>query len=40
MQLPAGSVNVAEVDGTQGSGPINVAHVTLQPMEVQILRKG
>jgi len=30
--------SIAEVDGTTGNGPIKVAHVTLQPMEVQILR--
>jgi glycosidase len=38
-QLPSGSVTVAEVDGSKGSGPINVIQVTLQPMEAQILRK-
>jgi glycosidase len=31
-------VKVAEVDGTTGTGPINVVRVTLQPMEAQILR--
>jgi glycosidase len=31
-------VAVAEVDGTTGSGPLNATRVTLQPMEVQILR--
>jgi glycosidase len=31
-------VTVSEVDGTTGSGPINTARVTVQPMEVQILR--
>src|SRR5262249_38311692 len=33
----AGSVNVAEVDGSAGTGPLNAIHVTLGPMEVQIL---
>ncbi|MGA2179253.1 MAG: alpha-amylase family glycosyl hydrolase [Verrucomicrobiota bacterium] len=32
-------VTVAEVDGTTGYGPLHTAHVTLQPMEVQILRR-
>jgi glycosidase len=40
VQLGAGTVTVTEVDGSQGSGPLNVVKVTLQPMEVQILRKG
>lgn len=40
VQLPAGTVNVTEVDGSQGSGPVNVTHVTVQPIESQILRKG
>jgi len=31
-------VTVAEVDGTTGYGPINATRVTLQSMEVQILR--
>lgn len=31
-------VTVAEVDGTTGAGPLNAVKVTLQPMEVQILR--
>ena len=31
-------VKVAEVDGTTGTGPINMVRVTLQPMEAQILR--
>lgn len=31
-------VLVAEVDGSTGYGPLNAARVTLQPMEVQILR--
>jgi glycosidase len=30
--------SIAEVDGTTGNGPISVVRVTLQPMEVQILR--
>ena len=35
------SVQVVEVDqpaGTVGTGPLHVTHVTLQPMEVQVLR--
>lgn len=39
-QLASGSVSITEVDGSQGTGPVNVIRVTLQPMEVQILRKG
>ncbi len=34
---PAGSVGVHEVDGSFGTGPLNVLRVTLAPMEVQIL---
>jgi hypothetical protein len=34
---PAGSVEVHEVDGSFGAGPLNVLRVTLAPMEVQIL---
>jgi glycosidase len=34
---PGGSVSVAEVDGSVGTGPLNAIHVTLGPMEVQIL---
>jgi glycosidase len=34
-----GSVVVHEVDGSIGSGPLRVLRVTLQPMEVQILRR-
>jgi len=34
---PFGSVNVAEVDGSVGTGPLNAIRVTLGPMEVQIL---
>lgn len=33
-------VIVAEVDGTTGYGPINTTRVTLQPMEVQVLKIG
>jgi len=40
VQLGAGTVTVTEVDGSQGSGPLSVVKVTLQPMEVQLLRKG
>jgi glycosidase len=31
-------VSVTEVDGTLGSGPLHTTRVTLQPMEIQILR--
>lgn len=31
-------VNVSEVDGTTGTGPVNTVRVNLQPMEAQILR--
>jgi glycosidase len=34
---PAGSVEVHEVDGSIGTGPLHVLRVTLAPMEVQIL---
>ena len=34
-----GQVTVFEVDGTIGSGPLHVVTVTLQPLEVQILRR-
>ena len=33
----AGTVEVQEVDGSTGTGPLNSVHVTLGPMEVQIL---
>jgi glycosidase len=33
------NVSINEVDGSQGSGPVNIVVVTLQPMETQILRK-
>ncbi len=39
VQLASGTVTVNEVDGSTGTGPINVVAVTLQPMETQILRK-
>ena len=38
-QLATGAVTINEVDGSQGSGPVNIVVVTLQPMETQILRK-
>ena len=34
-----GPVTVNEVDGTIGHGPLHVVHVTLKPMEVQILAR-
>jgi glycosidase len=39
VQLAAGSVVVAETDGSTGIGPLNTIQVTLQPMEVQIIGK-
>ena len=39
VQLAAGSVAVAETDGSTGIGPLNCVRVTLQPMEVQIIGK-
>lgn len=33
----AGTVQVQEVDGSTGAGPLNTVRVTLKPMEVQIL---
>jgi glycosidase len=33
-----GAVTVHEVDGSIGNGPLHVIHVTLRPLEVQILR--
>jgi glycosidase len=38
-QIASGNVTVSEVDGSQGTGPVNVIQVTLQPMEAQILRR-
>jgi glycosidase len=35
---PAGTVNVQEVDGSAGAGPLHSVRVTLRPLEVQILR--
>jgi glycosidase len=37
VQKGAGTVMVAEVDGTTGTGPLNSVRVTLQPLEVQII---
>lgn len=36
---PAGTVSVAETDGSTGTGPLNSIHVTLAPLEVQILSR-
>jgi hypothetical protein len=33
----AGTVNVQEVDGSTGTGPLHTIRVTLGPMEVQII---
>jgi hypothetical protein len=38
-QLAGGTVTINEADGSHGSGPVNIIGVTLQPMEVQVLRK-
>ena len=32
------SVSVKEVDGSAGVGPLHVVHLSLRPLEVQILR--
>jgi len=37
QQFAAGSVTVQETDGSTGTGPLNCTHVTLAPLEVQIL---
>ena len=37
QQKPSGSVTVHEVDGSTGAGPLKSIHVTLAPLEVQIL---
>src|SRR5579863_3169594 len=37
VQLVAGAVQVQETDGSTGTGPLNCVHVTLAPLEVQIL---
>ncbi len=37
VERPDGSVNVHEVDGSVGTGPLHTVRVTLAPMEVQIL---
>jgi glycosidase len=36
---PAGSVSVQEVDGSTGTGPLRSMHVSLAPLEVQILSR-
>ena len=36
-QFAAGTVWVQETDGTTGTAPLNCIHVTLAPLEVQIL---
>ncbi|HEX4577065.1 MAG TPA: hypothetical protein VH117_06915 [Edaphobacter sp.] len=38
-QFAGGAVTINEVDGSQGSGPVNIVVATLKPMETQILRK-
>lgn len=37
QQFAAGSVKIQEADGSLGAGPLNCTHVTLNPLEVQIL---
>ncbi len=38
--IAQGAATVQEVDGSTGQGPLHVVRVNLQPMEVQILRRG
>ncbi|MDQ6616697.1 MAG: alpha-amylase family glycosyl hydrolase [Actinomycetota bacterium] len=35
--VPKSNVSIQEVDGSVGTGPIHSVHVTIQPLEVQIL---
>ncbi len=37
--IPQGAATVQEVDGSIGTGPLQVVRVNLRPMEVQILRR-
>jgi hypothetical protein len=37
VERAAGAVQVQEVDGSVGTGPLHTIQVTLAPMEVQIL---
>ena len=37
VERPDGTVSVREVDGSVGTGPLHTLHVTLTPMEVQVL---
>ncbi len=39
IERPAGSVEVAEIDGGVTNGPLHVISINLQPMEIQILGK-
>ena len=39
MMTAAGSVEIHEINGATTSGPARVLRVTLQKMEIQILRK-
>jgi hypothetical protein len=36
---PQGSVSIRELDGSMTTGPARVSPVTIQPLEVQILRR-
>jgi hypothetical protein len=37
VERPAGSVEVAEIDGGVSHGPLHIISVNLRPMEIQIL---
>jgi hypothetical protein len=39
IERPAGSVEVAEIDGGVSHGPLHTISVNLRPMEIQILGK-
>ena len=39
IELPAGSVEVAQIDGGVTNGPLHVISINLRPMEIQILGK-
>jgi glycosidase len=39
VERPAGSVEVAEIDGGVSHGPVHIISVNLRPMEIQILGK-
>ena len=39
IECPAGSVEVAEIDGGVTNGPLHVISINLRPMEIQFLGK-